>query len=67
VLRRGGLLAGCEHYPDCDTGFAFPAGTVVGECDCGLPLFETSTGQRCLDATCQAWTEGAERPAPSGP
>jgi DNA topoisomerase-1 len=52
VLRRGGLLAGCPDYPDCDTGFAIPAGTVVGECGCGLPLFETASGQRCLDAHC---------------
>ncbi|WP_136689606.1 endonuclease NucS domain-containing protein [Halorhabdus amylolytica] len=55
ILRRGGLLAGCEHYPDCDTGFAFPAGVVVEECVCGLPLFETAGGKRCLDATCEAW------------
>ncbi|WP_136717073.1 endonuclease NucS domain-containing protein [Halorientalis salina] len=53
ILRRGGLLAGCEHYPDCDTGWGIPAGTVVGECDCGLPRFETGTGERCLDSGCQ--------------
>lgn len=52
ILRRGGLLAGCEHYPDCDTGWGIPAGTVVGECDCGLPLFETGSGQRCLATDC---------------
>lgn len=52
VLRRGGLLAGCERYPDCDTGFAMPAGVVVGECPCGLPLFETAGGRRCLDSAC---------------
>ncbi|MFB6128587.1 MAG: DUF91 domain-containing protein [Halorhabdus sp.] len=57
VLRRGGLLAGCENYPECDTGFAFPAGVVVGECPCGLPLFETAGGKRCLDATCEAWQD----------
>ncbi|WP_424002188.1 DUF91 domain-containing protein [Haloarcula salina] len=54
ILRRGGLLAGCERYPDCDTGFAMPAGVVVGECACGLPLFETAGGRRCLDSTCAA-------------
>lgn len=53
ILRRGGLLAGCEHYPDCDTGFALPAGVVDGECGCGLPTFETTNGRRCLDATCE--------------
>ena len=52
VLRRGGLLAGCENYPDCDTGYAMPAGVVVGKCPCGLPVFETSGGRRCLDSTC---------------
>ena len=52
ILRRGGLIAGCEHYPDCDTGFAVPAGVVDGECGCGLPTFETRSGTRCLDATC---------------
>jgi DNA topoisomerase-1 len=52
VLRRGGLLAGCEHYPDCDTGFGVPTGTVDGECDCGLPAFATPTGRRCLDPAC---------------
>jgi len=54
ILRRGGLLAGCEHYPDCDTGWGIPAGTVVGECDCGLPRFETESGMRCLDTGCDA-------------
>ncbi|ELY44069.1 hypothetical protein [Natronorubrum tibetense] len=53
ILRRGGLIAGCEHYPDCDTGFAVPAGVVDGECGCGLPTFETKSGTRCLDATCE--------------
>ncbi|MFP8953263.1 DUF91 domain-containing protein [Natrialbaceae archaeon A-arb3/5] len=52
ILRRGGLIAGCEHYPDCDTGFAMPAGIVDGECGCGLPTFETRNGARCLDARC---------------
>lgn len=52
ILRRGGLLAGCERYPDCDTGFSIPDGTVAGTCECGLPLFETATGRRCLDTAC---------------
>ncbi len=54
ILRRGGLLAGCEHYPDCETGFAIPDGTVTGDCDCGLPLFATSSGERCLNSRCEA-------------
>ena len=53
ILERAGLIAGCEGYPDCDAGFSIPAGTVDGFCDCGLPIFETPTGRRCLDATCQ--------------
>jgi DNA topoisomerase-1 len=56
VIRRGGLLVGCDDYPDCDTSYSFPAGVAVGTCDCGLPIFETPTGRRCLDATCDAPT-----------
>jgi DNA topoisomerase-1 len=52
VLRRGGLLLGCDAYPDCETSFSFPAGLVRGSCDCGLPTFETATGERCLDTSC---------------
>ena len=52
VLRRGGLIAGCENYPDCETGFAVPDGTLVDDCDCGLPVFETASGRRCLDSGC---------------
>jgi DNA topoisomerase-1 len=57
IRRRGGLIAGCERYPDCDTGFAVPAGTVVETCGCGLPMFETTTGRRCLDTGCSAATD----------
>ncbi len=53
VLRRGGLLAGCDAYPDCETAYVIPTGTVSGTCDCGLPRFETRSGGRCLDATCE--------------
>jgi DNA topoisomerase-1 len=53
VLRRGGLILGCERYPDCDTGFAFPEGVHDGACACGLPAFETATGRRCLDSGCE--------------
>lgn len=52
VLRRGGLMLGCDSYPDCETGFAFPDGVHSGQCGCGLPKFETATGLRCVDATC---------------
>jgi DNA topoisomerase-1 len=53
IRRRGRLLAGCDAYPDCETAFILPSGVVVGECDCGLPLFETATGRRCLDGACE--------------
>ncbi len=53
VLRRGGLLAGCERYPDCETGFAIPDGTVVEECGCGLPRFDVGGAVRCLDTGCE--------------
>lgn len=53
VLRRGTLIAGCDSYPACETAFRIPAGTIAGDCDrCGLPIFETRSGRRCLDATC---------------
>ena len=53
ILRRGGIIAGCERYPDCETGFGFPAGLIDGECACGLPTFDTATGRRCLNTTCE--------------
>ena len=52
ILRRGGLIAGCASYPDCETGFAIPNGLAVGTCECGLPTFDTAGGERCLDAAC---------------
>lgn len=52
VLRRGGLLAGCERFPDCEAGFGIPDGVIEGTCDCGLPVFETGNGRRCLNAAC---------------
>jgi DNA topoisomerase-1 len=54
ILRRGGLLVGCDDYPDCETSYSFPAGVAVDTCDCGLPVFRTPSGRRCLDATCRA-------------
>ncbi|MFC6719507.1 topoisomerase DNA-binding C4 zinc finger domain-containing protein [Natrialbaceae archaeon GCM10025810] len=59
ILRRGGLIAGCEHYPECDTGFRIPSGVIDGECGCGLPTFDTRSGTRCLDATCDRILEPA--------
>ncbi|WP_302081963.1 endonuclease NucS domain-containing protein [Salinibaculum rarum] len=59
VLRRGGLILGCEQYPDCETGFAFPSGVHDGECECGLPAFETGSGRRCLDSNCGHLAEQA--------
>ena len=57
ILRRGGLIAGCEQYPECDTGFVVPNGVLDGQCGCGLPTFETKQGRRCLDATCEQVVE----------
>lgn len=52
VLRRGGLILGCDSYPECETGFRFPDGVHDGVCGCGLPTFETPAGCRCLDDSC---------------
>jgi len=53
VLRRGGLLLGCDAYPDCEVSYGFPDGLVTGECGCGLPTVERSDGHRCLDSSCE--------------
>jgi DNA topoisomerase-1 len=53
VLYRGGILLGCDRYPDCEVAYSFPTGTHDGDCDCGLPAFETATGWRCLDSDCE--------------
>lgn len=53
VLRRGGLFLGCEAYPDCETGYGFPDGIHDGTCSCGLGVFQTPTGRRCLDSGCE--------------
>lgn len=52
VLKRGGLLVGCDAYPDCEVSYSLPHGTVVGDCSCGLPVFELASGRRCLDSSC---------------
>ena len=54
VLQAGGLVLGCESYPDCETGYSVPNGLHAGSCDCGLPVFETANGRRCLDSECAA-------------
>ncbi|UIO99954.1 endonuclease NucS [Halobaculum sp. CBA1158] len=51
--HRGRAFLGCDGYPDCETAFSVPSGTFAGECACGLPRFETATGVRCLDGTCE--------------
>ncbi|ERG95977.1 topoisomerase DNA-binding C4 zinc finger domain-containing protein [Haloquadratum walsbyi] len=53
IRRRGRLLVGCSGYPTCESAFAIPTGVVVDTCPCGLPVFKTSQGQRCLDGTCE--------------
>jgi DNA topoisomerase-1 len=55
VLRRGGLILGCDAYPDCTFSATVPDGVLAGECDCGLPTYEPrgSGGERCLDAGCE--------------
>ena len=52
VVREAGLRLRCEHYPDCETDYALPSGLRVDTCDCGLPVFETTAGRRCLDPEC---------------
>ena len=56
-VTDGRPFFGCDGYPDCETAFSIPAGLVVGMCDCGLPIFETATGRRCLDGTCDSTVE----------
>jgi DNA topoisomerase-1 len=53
VLYRGGLLLGCDEYPDCEVAYGFPRGTHDGACACGLPAFEHGGQCRCLDSTCE--------------
>ena len=56
--NQGAILAGCTAYPECETTFTIPSGLVVDECACGLPVFETERGRRCLDGSCD---DGGER------
>lgn len=67
VVSRGNRpFLGCEAYPDCETTFSIPAGEVAGECPCGLPVFETAAGRRCLDGTCDS-DEGGVVESYNGP
>jgi DNA topoisomerase-1 len=49
---RGRVYLACDDRRDCETTVSIPDGLVVGECDCGLPVFETATGRRCADGAC---------------
>ncbi|MBP2250206.1 DNA topoisomerase-1 [Halarchaeum solikamskense] len=51
IERRNALRARCAA---CENAYAVPSGTVVGECDCGGPRFETPSGERCLATACPA-------------
>ncbi|WP_373190177.1 topoisomerase DNA-binding C4 zinc finger domain-containing protein [Halolamina sp.] len=61
VVNRGNRpFLGCDAYPACETTFSIPAGVAVGECSCGLPVFETAAGRRCLDGTCDRFRDHVE-------
>jgi DNA topoisomerase-1 len=46
-----GLRAVCEH---CEADHRLPRGVADGDCDCGLPAFDTGDGDsRCLDDDCK--------------
>lgn len=58
VVRRRGLVVGCERYYDgCKTAFLLPSNaSITGRCTCGLPRLQLKTKARCLDTTCRAYT-----------
>jgi len=60
----GRIFLGCDAYPDCETSFSFPAGTAIGDCECGLPRFRTASGERCLDSGCSVDAPASESPSP---
>ena len=61
VVDRGSrAFLGCDAYPECETTFSIPAGVAVGDCDCGLPVFETAAGRRCLDGTCERFAASGD-------
>lgn len=51
---RRGVRAVC---PDCERILAVPHGTITDTCDCDLPRFTTTNGDRCLDSTCEYTTD----------
>ena len=55
VVRRKGLIAGCErYYEGCKTAFLLPpSATIIGRCACGLPRLQLKTKTRCLDTKCR--------------
>ncbi|MCL9816137.1 topoisomerase DNA-binding C4 zinc finger domain-containing protein [Natronocalculus amylovorans] len=56
----GRIFLGCDGYPECETTFSIPAGRVTDTCACGLPVFTTTGGDRCLDGTCDRHTQNAD-------
>ena len=52
IVHRGGLLAACDAYPECDIAFRFPNGRLENTCGCGLPRFRSEDGTACLDKGC---------------
>lgn len=69
VVDRGSrAFLGCDAYPVCETTFSIPAGLAVDDCECGLPVFETVARRRCLDGTCEVFTDdGGESDTYAGP
>jgi DNA topoisomerase-1 len=65
---RGRVYLACDEDGDgesegddagCGLTASLPAGRTVGECACGLPVFETGSGRRCANGSCERFeTEG---------
>jgi DNA topoisomerase-1 len=49
VRRRGGLLLGCDAFPDCQWSRSVPTERFDGTCACGLPTLADG----CLDEQCE--------------
>ena len=59
--------ADLDRYDTADIVPVVPAGPVVGRCDCGLPVFRTASGRRCLDGACERFEdEGGGRAGTEG-
>lgn len=58
TCQCGGVLRVCQDQvlrvvcEECGKVWTIPNGVAAGTCGCGLPLFETSTGVRCLNNRC---------------